>query len=153
MTIETARLRLLPYSPEHLLALLVGPEQFEERIGHPAADGMRDFMASDDVSPAWLAQLRESTVADPWIHGFAVVHGESRSVIGSASFKGPPDQEGIVEIAYGIVPDYQGAGMRPRPPRHWWPSPSTTIACTASEHTRSRRPTRRPGCSPNVVSY
>jgi ribosomal-protein-alanine N-acetyltransferase len=112
MTIETVHLRLLPYKAEQLLALWERFEQFEELIGLRAADGFQEFIASasDDVSPAWLAQLRASTGADPWMHGFAVVHRESGSVIGSVGFKGPPDEDGMVEIAYGIVPGYQGRG-------------------------------------------
>jgi ribosomal-protein-alanine N-acetyltransferase len=110
MSIETENLLLLPYSPEQLLALIDGVEQFEQIIGLTAAKGLGDFMRSDDVSPAWLARLRESQAPDPWVHGFAVVHGESRLVIGSAGFKGPPDDTGEVEIAYGIVPDYEGRG-------------------------------------------
>ena len=78
--------------------------------GLPAADGLRGFMVSDDVSPAWLARLRASTEADPWLHGFAVVHPESRSAIGNLGFKGPPDGDGVVEIAYCIVPGFQGRG-------------------------------------------
>jgi RimJ/RimL family protein N-acetyltransferase len=31
-------------------------------------------------------------------------------IIGTAGFKGPPDLAGVVEIAYGIVPDYEGRG-------------------------------------------
>jgi RimJ/RimL family protein N-acetyltransferase len=110
MAIETVHLRLLPYSPEHLLALIEGYERFQESFGLPAAEGMRDFILSDEVSPAWLAELRASTTADPWVHGFAVVHRERGSVIGSAGYKGPPDDEGMVEIAYGIVPAFQGRG-------------------------------------------
>ncbi len=110
MSIETARLWLFPYAPEHLLALLEGVPQFEERIGLRAAEGLRDFIVSDEVSPAWLARLRRSTAADPWEHGFGIVHRQSCSVIGSVGFKGPPDEEGMVEIAYGIVPAFQGRG-------------------------------------------
>ena len=110
MAIETVHLRLLPYSPKHLLALLDGVQQFEEQIGLRAADGLRDFIVSDEVSPAWVTRLRASSAADPWVHGFAVVHRESRAVIGNAGFKGPPDADGVVEIAYGIVPGYQGRG-------------------------------------------
>ena len=110
MTIETAHLRLIPYSPEHLLALIEGEERFEERSGWRAAEGLRAFFVSDEVSPAWLAQLRASAAADPWVHGFAVIHPESGSVIGSVGFKGPPDEGGVVEIAYGIVPAFQGRG-------------------------------------------
>jgi [ribosomal protein S5]-alanine N-acetyltransferase len=110
MTIETAHLRLTPFAPAHVLALIEGTQQFAEAFGLTAAEGLRDFYASDDVSPAWLEQLRASPATDPWVHGFAVVHRESRSVIGGAGFKGPPDEEGMVEIGYGIVPAFQGRG-------------------------------------------
>ena len=110
MTIETARLRLVPYSPAHHLALIEGEARFAECFGLPAADGLRAFIVSDDVSPAWLARLRASTEADPWLHGFAVVHPERRCVIGNLGFKGPPDGDGVVELAYGIAPGFQGRG-------------------------------------------
>jgi RimJ/RimL family protein N-acetyltransferase len=80
-------------------------------MGVRAADGLREFYLSDDVSPVWLAQLRASPAADPWAHGFAIIPREGGEVIGSAGFKGPPDEDGMVEIAYGIVPDYQGRGF------------------------------------------
>lgn len=108
--IETARLRLIPFAPEQLLALLEGVPQFEARTGLHVANGLRDFFVSDEVSPRWLDRLRAATGADPWVHGFAVVEPDSASVIGSAGFKGPPDREGNVEIAYGIVPEHQGRG-------------------------------------------
>ena len=112
--IETARLQLLPYAPRHVLALLDSVEAFERAMGLRCAEGLRDFMVSDDVSPAYLARLRVSDALDapdPWVHGFAVVLRESRAVIGSAGFKGPPDEGGMVEIAYGIVPVHQGQGF------------------------------------------
>jgi len=110
MAIETARLQLLLNSPEHLLALIEGTQNYEERSGLRAAAGLREFLVSDEVSPDFLVQLRAALAADPWLHGFAVVHRESAEVIGSAGFKGHPDEDGMVEIAYGIVPGYQGQG-------------------------------------------
>jgi [ribosomal protein S5]-alanine N-acetyltransferase len=110
MSIDTAHLSLIPFSPHQLLALIEGYERFEECFGMKAGDGLREFMVSADVSPEWLARLRESSSPDPWLHGFAVVHRESRYVIGIVGFKGPPDDEGTVEIAYGIVPGFQGRG-------------------------------------------
>jgi len=108
--IETAHLRLIPFAPDHLLALIESEERFEQSFGLAPAEGLRGFFVSDDVSPDWLAQLRASSSADPWVHGFAVAHEESQSVIGSVGFKGPPDEAGMVEIAYGIVPAFQGQG-------------------------------------------
>src|SRR5437773_12547724 len=98
MVIETTRLRLLPYSPEHLLALIASTERFEQSFGLRAAEGLRDFYVSGEVSPAWLAQLRSSTVADPWLHGFAVVDRQDRCVIGTVGFKGPPNDDQTVEV-------------------------------------------------------
>lgn len=110
MTIATPRVRLLPFAPAELLALRDGVAQFETLTGLHAADGLRGFVVSDDVSPAWLERLRASTGYDPWSHGFAVVEGDSDTVVGVAGFKGPPDDFGVVEIAYGIVPAYEGRG-------------------------------------------
>ena len=97
--------------PAEILALIDGVRQFEALFGFPAASGLRDFWVSGDVSAAWIEGLRSATTADPWLHGFAVVERESRSVIGAAGFKGPPDESGTVEIGYGIVPGFQRRGL------------------------------------------
>ena len=110
MSLETANLVLDPCVPSHIIALIETPDRFEEMTGMPAAAGLREMYASDDVSPEWLATLRASAVADPWQHGFFIIHRDVRVVIGSAGFKGPPDASGIVEIAYGIAPGFQGQG-------------------------------------------
>ena len=110
MVIETVRLQMIPYEPEQLLSLIDDVPEYEKKMGFKAASGLRDFIVSDDVSPAWIESLRASSGADPWRFGFAVVDRESRSVIGSAGFKGPPDDDGMVEIAYGIVADFEGRG-------------------------------------------
>jgi ribosomal-protein-alanine N-acetyltransferase len=107
--IETANFLLLPNTPGQLLALIEHPERYEELTGFPAADGLREFYTSGEISQAWLEGLRAFADADPWRFGFAVVDRESRSVVGSAGFKGPPDS-GMVEVAYGIVPAFQGRG-------------------------------------------
>ena len=62
------------------------------------------------VSADWLARLHALTSADPWTLGFSLVHRNSDTVVGSAGFKGPPEADGVVEIAYGVHPDHQGKG-------------------------------------------
>jgi RimJ/RimL family protein N-acetyltransferase len=106
----TPRLRLVPFAPEQLLALLGEPDRFPPLMGWPAADGLRDFFVSADVSPEWVAILRASSAPDPWRHGYAVVESRLDLVIGTGGFKGPPDADGTVEIAYGIVPAFEGRG-------------------------------------------
>jgi [ribosomal protein S5]-alanine N-acetyltransferase len=108
--IETHSLRLIPYAPEQILALIDQPERFADLAGFPAAPGLREGFVSDEVSADWLAELRKLGHPDPWVLGFALLHRDSGSVIGSAGFKGPPDADGVVEVAYGIVPAFQGFG-------------------------------------------
>ena len=108
--LETAHLRLTPWSPGHLLAMIDGAERFEADVGLPLADGLRSMFVSGEVSPAWIAHLREASGPDPWTLGFAVVHRDDDRVIGSAGFKGAPDDAGVVEIAYGIAPGYEKRG-------------------------------------------
>jgi [ribosomal protein S5]-alanine N-acetyltransferase len=108
--IETKNLKLVPYSPQHILAMIEGIEPYTRSFGWPPANGLRDFYMSKDVSPQWLAQLRTTTDADVWRHGFGVVHVASAQTIGAGGFKGPADPDGAAEIAYGIVPEYQGRG-------------------------------------------
>lgn len=92
--ILTDNLKLLLQTPEELLA------------------SVEAMSASDraEVSPEWLARVKASTSADPWMHGFAVVHRASGMVIGSCGYKGPPGREAVVEIAYGVDPAYRGRG-------------------------------------------
>jgi RimJ/RimL family protein N-acetyltransferase len=63
------------------------------------------------LSAEWLALMAAATTADPWIHGFSLVLRESGAVVGSAGFKGPPGDEGVVEIAYAVEPEHQGKGF------------------------------------------
>jgi RimJ/RimL family protein N-acetyltransferase len=92
--IQTENLRLVLQTPEETLAAI-------------------EALSPDDrahVSADWLARVRALTGADPWTLGFAVVHHASAAVIGSCGFKGPPDADGVVEIAYGTDADHQGKG-------------------------------------------
>lgn len=107
----TETLMLRPFAPAELLALREGDAQFAAESNLKPADGLRAMLVSDDVSPAWLERLRAATVdRDPWQFGFVVLETMTGVALGMASFKGPPDDDGVVEIAYGIAPAYRGRG-------------------------------------------
>ena len=72
--------------------------------------GAMDPSEKAQLSADWLARLHASTSADPWTHGFSLVHRAGGSVVGVGGFKGPPGADGVAEIAYGVVPDYQSKG-------------------------------------------
>jgi [ribosomal protein S5]-alanine N-acetyltransferase len=110
--IDTPRLTLLAYTPEQLLGLIEQPDRFEETFALTPAAGMRGFYVSGEVSPHWLAALRNSVGQgpNPWRHGFWIIEKASGEIVGGAGFKGAPDADGMVEIAYGVVPSREGRG-------------------------------------------
>jgi [ribosomal protein S5]-alanine N-acetyltransferase len=112
--LNTPRLTLFAYKPEQLLALIEQPERFEEIAALTPADGLRGFYVSGEVSPEWVAALRDAAGQrggpNPWRHGFWIIEKESGEIVGGAGFKGPPDAAGMVEIAYGVVPSREGRG-------------------------------------------
>lgn len=108
MTIETRNLIMAAHLPRHLRALLQGPDEFEKVAGLRAANGIRDQILS--ASREFLFRLETAKEPNPWEFGFAVIHKDDSILIGNGGFPREPDANGLVEIAYGIAPDYQGRG-------------------------------------------
>jgi RimJ/RimL family protein N-acetyltransferase len=95
ITIETLRLTLVLQTPEEARASI---------------DAM-DETTKAQISADWLARLNASDSPDPFLHSFSLVRKDSGTVIGQCGFKGPPDGDGIIEIAYGVSPDQEGQGL------------------------------------------
>jgi RimJ/RimL family protein N-acetyltransferase len=95
MQLHTENLRLVLQSTEEILAWV---------------DAV-DAATRAEISPDWLARIRTSTTPDPWTHGFTIMHRASGATIGSCAYKGTPDADQTVEIAYGVDTKYQGRGF------------------------------------------
>jgi RimJ/RimL family protein N-acetyltransferase len=63
-----------------------------------------------EVSSEWLVRLRNTPVPSVWTHGVFLIDRATGAVVGSAGFKAPPDADAVVEIAYGLEPEYWGRG-------------------------------------------
>src|SRR5688572_27335524 len=72
-----------------------------------AIDAM-DAATRTQISADWWAKFEQSAFQDPWVHGFNLLLPDGTNV-GIGSFKGPP-VDGVVEIAYAILPEHQGRG-------------------------------------------
>ena len=100
----TSALKLVPRTREEVAATLAELD-----------DTIRAQISAD-----WWAKFRASSVQDPWVHGFHLLLEDGTNV-GLGSFKGPP-VDGVVEIAYAILPEHQGKGhatAAARAPRPW----------------------------------
>jgi [ribosomal protein S5]-alanine N-acetyltransferase len=94
MHLPTKSLKLIPQTLEEVRAMIEAMDPSEKA----------------QLSADWLARLDASTSADPWTHGFSLMHRDSGILVGKGGFKGPPDADGMVEIAYAVEPDHQGKG-------------------------------------------
>jgi len=104
MTIQPKNLILAPHSPRHLRALLHRPKEFENVAGLRVADGIHDQLLS--ASSDFKTSVENARETDPWRFGFGVIHKVDNVLIGLCGFPGPPDSDGVAEIAYGIAPAY-----------------------------------------------
>ena len=57
-----------------------------------------------------LALIRRTGVTRPPWSGYLAVDEARKTIVGTCGFKSPPDQEGIIEIAYFTFPGFEGQG-------------------------------------------
>lgn len=104
----TLRLTLIPFSTDLLRLALTERETLEQRL---SARFLPQWNSENQLKI--LTGVLQALEADPtsrvWRFYF-ILHTADRAVIGDAGFKGPPDREGSVEVAYGVVPAYRRQG-------------------------------------------
>lgn len=91
MEIKTQRLALLPFTQEIHEAYSGRYETGPHIEGH-------------------LKELKENPELKGWGVWLAIRQDNGKPV-GDLGFKGRPDQEGVVEVGYGILPDEQNQGL------------------------------------------
>ena len=97
--------RLLPVGAELAGRLGEGPEGFRRYYGASVAAG--DFPTVREVVEQTLGMLPGGTRDARW-GGYLAVDEKSGLVVGSCAFKGPPTEDGAVEIAYYTFSPYEG---------------------------------------------
>jgi ribosomal-protein-alanine N-acetyltransferase len=103
---EPHDLTLVPLSVEAMRALVAGDlDAASERLGIRATPYLADH--------AWLWEIRLVQVArgPESLHWIArVALGPDGTVVGLVGFHGPPDERGMVEVAYGVDPAFRRQG-------------------------------------------
>jgi RimJ/RimL family protein N-acetyltransferase len=62
-----------------------------------------------DMAALWKRFMLSVGAVSPWI-GYLAVDKSSKTIVGTCAFKGGPNQEKNVEIAYFTFPDHEGKG-------------------------------------------
>jgi RimJ/RimL family protein N-acetyltransferase len=103
------QVRFVELNGEVMSALLEGNLSAADRL---AGVPLTEHFATD--SARWLWQFRlDQMAADPdrarWMVRQAVV-GDEGLVVGHAGFHGPPDEVGMVEVGYFVIPHFRRQG-------------------------------------------
>ncbi len=107
--IHTARLELHHLSAEELVILFECPEDLSIYEGKPFSNPYRQLM--DDKGPlAWrVPQVKQDPSLNRWFVRWVVLRS-SGEIVGSTSFHGAPDAEGMIEIGLGIHEAFRNKG-------------------------------------------
>ena len=100
LALETARLRLVPLSPEAIDALLAGDGA---RLRTLTGAAFPAPVRPPPLTEGLLPMVRDRLQADPGQEGWwtwAVVRKDTKEAVGSVGFGGGPDADGAVMVGY-----------------------------------------------------
>ena len=107
--IPTPRLELHHLCVDDLLSLFESPEDASIYEGKSYANPHRILM--DESGPLrWrVPQVKSDPAVNKWFVRW-MVERETREIVGSTSFHGPPDEQGMMEIGLGVHINFQRRG-------------------------------------------
>lgn len=105
--LETQRLKLLPFTLELKRATLVERAKLTEilEVEIPDAWPGADML---EALPFFIEAMEKDPLGRVW--DGIIIHKAEQIAIGCIGFHGGPDEAGIVEIGYNIIPAYEGQG-------------------------------------------
>ena len=110
MEIQTERLRLIPLSLSQLQCYIAAPEVLERELGF----GVSRDMVTDRLRRAIDMKVHKMERVDPaehaWYTYWLIIVEDRTYGAGLAGFKGLPDDQGTIEIGYGIELAYRSQG-------------------------------------------
>jgi len=104
---DAPAIRMLPLPLDAMKALVAGELG---RAGEITGVELPSFFAEERM--IWLcnyriAQIEADPASAPWLVHVVVADGHA---VGHAGFHGPPDENGMVEIGYSVVPEFRRRG-------------------------------------------
>lgn len=109
--IETKRLLIKPLTAEELKKHVDSPDDFAKELGLIPSRSLVDSETKEailnDLLPNIVDTAKDSYFYTMWI----VIEKVQKAIIGGICFHGAPDDDGEVEIGYGIDADYRNRGF------------------------------------------
>jgi [ribosomal protein S5]-alanine N-acetyltransferase len=110
MLLTTLRLRLIPGTRQVLEADLQGRRMLQMAIGVRVPENWPPQFYDQDAIDYTLRNLQSDARTADWPLYYIELCGDPSAIIGIAGYKGPPTDDGTVEIGYSILAQYQRNG-------------------------------------------
>ena len=107
--IATPRLELHHICVDDLMSLFDTPDDVSIYEGKPYANPHRILMDGSGPLRWRVPQVKSDPSVNKWFVRW-MVEKETREIVGSTSFHGPPDEKGMMEIGLGVHADFQRRG-------------------------------------------
>jgi ribosomal-protein-alanine N-acetyltransferase len=111
-TLSNENLTLVAATASHLQVELKTPDQLSELLEAEVSNAWPSGEYDRDAMEFFYAQLQEGgEAAEGWYGWYAIRHGDQqgpRALVGAGGFMGPPSADGVVEIGYSVLPEWQG---------------------------------------------
>ena len=105
--LETRRLRLIPFSLELKRATLKERARLPELLKVSVPDSWPGPDMTQAL-PFFIEMMQREPAGSTW--DGIIIHKADQVAIGCMGFHGKPNEAGVVEIGYNIIPAYQGHG-------------------------------------------
>lgn len=119
--LRTSRLDLVCATPAMLLGEL-GEGSLADAVGASVPDGWPPELFDADAVAWMLGWVTDHAADARWGPYYIVLRDDAeggRTLVGTGGYKGPPDEEGRVEIGYSILPAFQRRGIAFEAVRGW----------------------------------
>ncbi len=111
MTMETARLKLIPATAALARAEIADRGEFARLLGASVPDNWPPETLADAL-PLFLGWLEAAPDRSGWFAWYVLAAGDGAAapvLVAGGGFKGPP-RDGTAEIGYCVLPQFQGRG-------------------------------------------
>jgi [ribosomal protein S5]-alanine N-acetyltransferase len=109
--LKTARLELVGCTPDLLRADGEDRGRFAELLNARIPESWPPELYDDDARRWTLAAIEEAPEEDGWWMYYLVADGDGgRELVGVVGYKGPPRDDGTVEVGYGVLPEHRRRG-------------------------------------------
>jgi RimJ/RimL family protein N-acetyltransferase len=110
-TLNTARLELVACTPDMLRAEGDDLARFAALLNARIPESWPPELYDDDARLWTLRAVEQAPEHEGWWMYYLVADdGDGRALVGVAGYKGPPGDDGTVEVGYGVLPEHRRRG-------------------------------------------